>query len=224
MDQFMSDLISKGKEAVVTGINVTGSQEIGKTKENVEQIEPMAQLQFIGLAMFKKDKLIGWLDEEESKGYNYTQGEIKSTTVVFPCPQGKKDIGVELLRTKEDTQLKKKNGKPQIDVNIRMEGNVVEAQCDIDLSKTEVINNLEKLTEQDIKRSIEAALKAAQKNYQSDIFGFGSVIYRDNPKYWNKVKADWDKEFQDLQVNVKVKADIQRVFKTKKTFQERMEE
>lgn len=224
MDQFMSDLISKGKEAVVTGIGVTGSQEKGKTKENVEQIEPMAMLQFNGIALFKKDKLVGWLDEDESKGYNYTQGEIKSTTVAFSCPQGEKDISVELLRTQENTRFKEKNEKPQIDVNIRVEGNVAEAQCDIDLSKTEGINNLEKLTEQDIKQSIEAALKAAQKNYQSDIFGFGDVINRNDPKYWNEVKADWDKEFQDLQVNVKVKADIQRVFKTKKTFQERMEE
>lgn len=224
MDQFMSELISKGKEAVLTGIKVTGSQEIGKTKENIEQIDSMAQLQFNGLAVFKKDKLIGWLDEEESKGYNYTQGKIKSTTVALPCPKVENYINVELLRTQEDTQFKKENGKPRIDINIRVEGNVSDAQCDVDLSNTKMINKLEKLTEQDIKRSIEAALKAAQEKYQSDIFGFGDVINRNDPKYWNKVKADWNKEFQDLQVNVKVKTDIQRVFKTKKSFQERMEE
>ncbi|MEW9674211.1 Ger(x)C family spore germination protein [Ammoniphilus sp. 3BR4] len=224
MDQFMSDLISKGKEAVLTGIKVSGNQEVGETKENAELIEPITHLQFNDLAVFKKDKLVGWLNEEESIGYNYTQGEIKSTVVVFPCPQGKKNIVVEVLRTQEDSEFKEVNGKPRMEVNIRVEGNVAEAQCDIDLSKTEVINQLEKLTEQDIKRSIEAAIKAGQKKYQSDIFGFGAVINRTNPKYWDKVKADWDKEFQDLQVNVKVKADIRRVFKTKKSFQERMEE
>lgn len=224
MDQFMSDLISKGKEAVLTGIKVSGNQELGKSNQNLEEIEPLAKLQFTGLAVFKKDKLVGWLNEEESKGYNYTQGEIKSTPVVFPCPQGTKNINIEILRTHEDTKFKAENGKPRMDVNIRVEGNVSEAQCDIDLSNTKMIYKLEKLTEKKIKRSITAALKAAQKKFKSDIFGFGDVINRTNPRYWEKVQGNWDKDFQDLQVNVEVKAEILRVFKTKKSFQERMEE
>lgn len=224
MDQFMSDIIGKGKEAVLPGIKVVGKQALGETQENVEQIDPGADLQFNGLAVFKKDRLIGWLNEEESKGYNYTQGEIESTTVVFPCPQGKKNITVEVLRTEEDTQFKKVNGKPEMDVKISLEGNVADAQCAIDLSKPETIDHLEKLTERNIKQSISAALKAAQKKYKVDIFGFGGVINRNDPKYWEQVRKQWNQKFPDLQVNVEVKADIRRVFLTKKSFSERMEE
>lgn len=224
-DQFMSDIINKGKEAVLTGIKVHGNRALGETTKNGQQIDPSAELHYNGLAVFKKDRLVGWLNEEESKGYIYTQGEIRSTTVVFPCPRGKKNITVEVLRTQEKTQFKKINGTPQIDIKISLEGNVSDAQCAIDLSKPETITQLEKLTEKDIKRTIAAALKAAQKKYKSDIFGFGDVINRTNPTYWEKVQKDWDQqEFPDLQVNVEVKADIRRVFLTKKSFRERMEE
>ncbi|MBT2700844.1 Ger(x)C family spore germination protein [Bacillus sp. ISL-40] len=224
MDQFMSDIIDNGKEAVLTGIKVRGKRTLGETMENGQQIDPGADLEYNGLAVFKNDRLVGWLNEEASKGYNYTQGEISSTSVVFPCPQGKKKMTVEVLRTQEETQFKKINGIPKIDVKISLEGNVADAQCDIDLSKPETITQLEKLTEKDIERTIAAALKAAQKKYKSDIFGFGDVINRTNPKYWEKLKKDWDQEFPDLQVNVEVKADIRGVFLTKKSFRDRMEE
>ncbi|MFP3124771.1 Ger(x)C family spore germination protein [Ectobacillus funiculus] len=224
MDQFMSDIISNGKEAVLSGIKVHGNRKLGETIENGQQIDPSARLQYNGLAVFKKDRLVGWLNAEESKGYNYTQGEIKSTPVVFPCPRGKKKITVEVLRTQEKTQFKKINGTPQIDIKISLEGNVSDAQCAIDLSNPETITQLEELTEKDIKRTIAAALNAAQTKYNSDIFGFGDVINRTNPKYWEKLQKDWDQAFPDLQVNVAVKADIRRVFLTKKSFRERMEE
>ncbi|MGF6947790.1 spore germination protein KC [Neobacillus sp. B4I6] len=224
MDQFMSDIINKEKEAVLTGIKVYGNRALGETTENGQQIDPGAKLQYHGLAVFKKDRLVGWLNEEASKGYNYTQGEIHSTTVEFPCPRGKKKINVEVLRTQEKTQFKKINGTPQIDIKVSLEGNVADAQCDIDLSRPETITQLEKLTEKDIKRTIAAALKAAQKKYKSDIFGFGHVINHTNPKYWEKIQKDWYHEFPNLQVNVEVKADIQRIFLTKKSFRERMEE
>lgn len=224
MDQFMSDIISNGKEAVLTGIKIHGNRALGETTKNGQQIDPSAKLRYNGLAVFKKDRLVGWLNAEESKGYNYTQGEIKSTPVVFPCPRGKKKITVEVLRTQEKTQFKKINGTPQIDIKISLEGNVSDVQCAIDLSSPETITQLEKLTEKDIKRTIAAALKAAQKKYKSDIFGFRDVINRTNPKYWEKLQKDWDQEFPNLQVNVAVKADIRRVFLTKKSFRERMEE
>ncbi len=224
MDQFMSDIISNGKEAVLTGIKVQGNRNLGETTKNGQQIDPSAQLQYNGLAVFKKDRLVGWLNEEESKGYNYIQGEIKSTPVVFPCPRGKKKITVEVLRTQEETQFKKINGIPQIDIKISFEGNVDDVQCAIDLSKPETIAQLEKLTERSIKRTIVAALKAAQKKYNSDIFGFRDVINRTNPKYFEKLQKDWDQEFPDLQVNVDVKGDIRRVFLTKKSVRERMED
>ncbi|WP_342046340.1 Ger(x)C family spore germination protein [Bacillus sp. OTU530] len=224
MDQFMSDIISNGKEAVLTGIKVQGNRNLGETTKNGQQIDPSAKLQYNGLAVFKKDRLVGWLNEEESKGYNYTQGKISSTSVVFPCSRGKKNINVEVLRTQEETQFKKINDTPQINIKISLEGNVADAQCAIDLSKPETITQLEKLTEKTIKRTIAAALKAAQKKYKSDIFGFRDVVNRTNPKYLEKVQKDWDQEFPDLQVNVAVKADIRRVFVTKKSFRERIEE
>ncbi|WP_017378941.1 Ger(x)C family spore germination protein [Paenisporosarcina sp. TG-14] len=223
IDQLMADIISNGKEAALTGIEVNGNPEQGETRNDLETIQPSALIAYSGIAVFKKDKLVGWLNEEESKGYNFTQGKIKSTAVVFPCPSGENDITVEVFHNQADMKFKLENDQPKIDVKIALEGTVTDVECDIDLMKTETINEIEKLTEKEIKKSIAATIQTAQEKYNSDIFGFGDVINRTNPKYWGKIEGDWEKVFQDLQVNIEMEAKILRVFKQKKSLSERME-
>lgn len=223
IDQLTSDVISKGKEPVLTGITLQGNLEGGMKKEQTEKIENTAILQYKGLAVFKKDKLVGWLDEEEAKGYNYIRGDVKSTSLIIPCKE-KENATIEILSANKEIKLKMEHGKPQIDLNIRLEGNVSDAQCSIDFSNPQSFLKLEKKTEKRLIEIIEKALNKAQKEYEADIFGFGEVINRKNPKYWEKVEKDWDKEFADLKVNVKATIKIRRVFKTQKSFRERMKE
>ncbi|WP_307440443.1 Ger(x)C family spore germination protein [Bacillus sp. V2I10] len=219
IDQLTSDLISKGKEPILTGITLQGNLEGGMT----DKIENTAILQYKGLAVFKKDKLVGWLDEEETKGYNYIRGDVKSTSGLIPCNE-KENATIEILSANKKIKLKMEHGKPQIDLNIRLEGNVSDAQCSIDFSNPQSFLKLEKKTEKRLIEIIKKALNKAQKEYEADIFGFGEVINRKNPKYWEKVEKDWDKEFADLKVNVKATVKIQRIFKTQKSFRERIKE
>ena len=164
-----------------------------------------------GMAVIKKDKLIGWLTETESIGASFIRDEVESTTVSFPCSD-EGQVGMELIRVKTETNGKVQNGKPEIDVMVRTEVNVAEVACsELDLTKNKTIDDLETKTEQAIQSKIEAALNKAQKEYKTDIFGFGDSIHRQELDYWKKVEKDWDQEFADLLVNVTVDAKIRRV-------------
>lgn len=206
----ISDLVSTGKHPVLTGLKVKGSQEIGESKGNVEEIDTPTRLQYTGLGVFKKDKLVGWLNEEESKGYNYIMDNVKSTVGHIRCPQGGKAV-LEVIRSKAVIKGKVKNGKPEADVEIRLEANVGEVECkNLDLTKTSTIYEMEARSEQRIKEFAEKTIKKTQKKYKADIFGFGEAIHRADPKFWKKIEKKWDKEFVDLPVNVKVDFKIRR--------------
>lgn len=58
LDDLVADLVSDGKEAVLTGIFVTGDQEIGPSKQNVESITPSARIRYDNFAVFKKINLL----------------------------------------------------------------------------------------------------------------------------------------------------------------------
>ncbi|MCF2939797.1 Ger(x)C family spore germination protein [Paenibacillus alkaliterrae] len=210
LDQLLSDLVSKGKHPVLTGIQVKGDSETGGRKENVETIDSPVRLQYSGLAVFKKDQLAGWLNEKESKGYNYIRDQVQSTVDDVICPQRGK-LALEVIRSKTEIKGKVVNGRPQIVIDVRTEENISDVECSIDLTRNETIQELEKLGEQSIKDIIATSVHKVQKKYKVDIFGFGEVIRRSNPQYWKKVENNWDQEFADLSVQVKVDVKIRRI-------------
>ncbi|WP_372632176.1 Ger(x)C family spore germination protein [Cohnella sp.] len=224
LHDLISDLVSKGKHPVLTGLKVKGSQKTGESKENVERIDTPTRLQYSGLGVFKKDKLIGWLNEEESKGYNYVMGNVRSTVGDVRCPQGGKVV-MEIIRSKVDRKGKVTNGKPEVDVDIRLEANVGEVECrNLDLTQTSTINELEEKSEQIIKEFIEKTIKKAQKKYKADIFGFGEAIRRADPHFWRTVEKTWDQEFVELPVNIKIDHKIRRTGTVGQSFLKALEE
>lgn len=224
LDVLISDLVSTGKQPVLTGLEIKGDQEAGESTENIEEIAAPAQLQYSGLGVFKKDKLVGWLNEAESKGYNYIMDNVKNTVGVIRCPKGGK-AGMEVIRSKAVMKGKVKNGKPEADVEIRIEANVGEIACkNLDLTKTDTIYEMEARSEQRVKEITEKAIKKAQKKYKADIFGFGEAVHRANPKFWKRIEKNWDREFVDLPVNVKVDVKIRRTGTVSQSFLKELKE
>ncbi|MWC27163.1 Ger(x)C family spore germination protein [Paenibacillus sp. MMS18-CY102] len=203
LDELIDDIVSSGKQPAVTGLRIKGSQTAGESKENVNEIASSTQLIYNGLAVFKKDKLLGWLNEEESKAYNYIQDNVDSTVGVVYCPNGG-NAALEVMRSDTKVKGKLEDGKPFIDISVRMRANVGEVRCSIDLSKEASIKQLEQNGNRKVQRFIEQAIATVQNKYKVDIFGFGEVMHREQPKYWKAVRDDWDAQFQKLAYRVNV--------------------
>lgn len=207
INDLISDIGSDGKEAVVTGIEVIGDQELGSSKQNVETITPGARLRLVDLGVFKEDKLVGWLTEEESIGYNKVTNQVKSSVTDLSCPEGGM-IAIELIRADSDIKAKIINGTPEVEVKVKTEGNIAEVDCQIDLMKVENITKLEKLYSEKVKEVMQKSITTLQEDFNADIFGFGDAIHRADAKVWKKLEPNWDQEFSELEVNIKVDAKI----------------
>ncbi|UFJ39836.1 Ger(x)C family spore germination protein [Brevibacillus humidisoli] len=210
LEELITDLTSEGISPVLTGIEITGDREMGETTKNLELIDSPVRVRYAGLAVFSQDKLVGWLNEEESKGLVYIRDFVDSTIENVTCPKGGL-LGLEVLRSSTEVEGKVTNGKPEIDITIKTEGNVGEVQCLIDLTKSSTLADLEKRAEQEIKKRVERTIKKVQKTYKVDIFGFGQAIYQADPQAWKKRKGEWKEEFVDLTVNVNVDFKIRRL-------------
>ncbi|NYF24411.1 Ger(x)C family spore germination protein [Sporosarcina sp. JAI121] len=223
LDDLISDLISDGQNPVLSGIYITGNEESGSSKQNVESITPSAQILYDYLAVFNKDKLVGWLTERESIGYNYITNSIKTTVTSVSCPE-KGKASIEVIQFKSDMKGKINKGEPEVDVNIQVEGNVGSVECHINLKEPVTIEELEKIYEKEVKESIDQTIETAQKQYKTDIFGFGQAIHRSNPKTWKKIKEQWDEKFTDMVVNVEVDLKLRRTGTVNKSFLKSLQE
>lgn len=225
IDELISDMISKGKEPVLTGIGIAGDRNIQETntEENVRHIVPLSTLHVASLAVFKNDKLIGWLNEEESKAYNYVLGKVKGTAGQLACPEGGK-LTFEVIRSRAEVKGKVTDGKPAVDVEIRLENDVTDVECDIDLEDVGTIAELERAAEKRVKQFIVHTVRKAQTRWHADIFGFGEAIHRAAPKQWKTLQHEWDAAFSGLPVTVKVDVKIRRLGTVSDPFMKSMKE
>lgn len=222
--ELLSMLISGGQEPLLTGIAVEGKTQQGAAKENVERIDVPTNLKYTGLAVFKKDKLVGWLSQKHSLGVNFVRGTVKSSNIAIPCPGSAEEAFFEPIRMNSKTRAKLERDKPVIQVKVSGEGNMSDAHCPIDMSKQEAIRDMKRLLDEKIKEAVESAVATVQKKYKSDIFGFGSEVERSMPKYWYQVEKEWDDIFPEVRVVVSSDIVIREIFKTKKTLPERVKE
>ncbi|WP_107926866.1 Ger(x)C family spore germination protein [Lysinibacillus parviboronicapiens] len=208
IDELVNTLSSNTKSAVLTAIEIEGDTKLGINQTNVQRIKTPVILNYIGLAVFKKDKLVGILTEEESRSFNFLNGKIDSTVEIIACPkQGKLTTEITNSTTKVTGQFK--NSTPQINVQIDVEQNVGEVECDINLTENKTIQYINNKTAELIKDHIQKTLKTIQQNYQLDILGFGEVLHREDTKKWNEIQDDWSTIFPELAVKVDVRVATQ---------------
>lgn len=61
---------------------------------------------------------------------------------------------------------------------------------------------LENQIEMNLKANVENLIKKVQKEFKSDIFGFGEMIKRNHPSVWEKIKDNWVDIFPNLDIKV----------------------
>jgi spore germination protein KC len=209
LDVLLDNLASAGKTPVLTGILLKGSSNKGAKMDNLQTTQAETVLQYNGLAVFKRDKLLGWLNENESKGYHYVEGKVRSTVIANECQSGFTEV--ELIRTRAKVRGAVRRGEPAVDINVHAEGNLGDTGCKLDLSDPASIGRIERMTEEVIKEDINESIRTAQQHYRADIFGFGEAIRRAAPSRWKQWKTDWDSMFADLTVNTHVDVKIRSI-------------
>lgn len=208
-DQVIQQL-GGGEGANLTGVQIIGDPKKGNKFTNIQQISPNTAIEIKGLAIFKKGKLIKWLDEDTARGSIWINNELKKTVVDLNCGEIKKGIAVDVMRAKTKIKVEIKNKKPVIQITVRSEGHISEVHCPIDLSKHTTIEKLENQMENEIKAEVIKAVKEAKKQ-KTDIFRFGENINRENSKLWKKIKNRWNDEiFPETEIKVKVHSFIRR--------------
>ncbi|XRD27049.1 Ger(x)C family spore germination C-terminal domain-containing protein [Lysinibacillus fusiformis] len=121
---------------------------------------------------------------------SFLSDKIQSTIEIVTCPkQG--TLSTEITNSSTKVKGSFKNGKPQIDVQINVEQNVGEVECDINLTKNKMVDYINKKTAQGIDERIEKTLEKIQQQYQVDVLGYGDALHRADAKQWKKIENDW---------------------------------
>lgn len=166
------------------------------------------ELRLTGTAVFHGDRLVGWLDDETTRGLLWVRNQILTATVTVEVDG--KELTSTLVHSTTRLKPEKRDGRLVMVIEATTVDDLEENGAGIDLSDPKTLKRLEQKLNQAIAERILDAVKAAQKKYKSDILGFGQAIHRSFPKDWKRLKDRWEEEFPQLPVEVRVKSIIRR--------------
>lgn len=229
--QFIKYYYEEGLQSVVGVIEKREKAPINK--EDVGKEKKEYELSVEGAAVFKYEKLVGYLDGIETRGFNFLNGDIEGGVIQFPIPSKEVDksststpkaegsaissrnisnevIIIEVIRSKTQKDIEIKNGKILFKVDVKIKGMVDEVVGDIDISDEEILRKVEEACSLEVKNNMEKVIKKAQNELKVDIFEFASLFHRKYPKEWHKIKKDWNNIFPETEINVAVETNIIR--------------
>lgn len=204
LEEFIELLDTMGREPYTSGISIEPKRlksEAGTSKTTGKNV-----FNTDNTAIFKRDKMVGWFNGNESRGIAWVKGELRQNYMNIPFEDG--NLAIKILKTKTHIQPVLDNGNINININIKIESNLAESQINTDfMHKSEEIQSIQ---EERIKEEVVAAFEKS-KSLKSDVFGFGNYINMSYPKLWSKIQNNWYSYYTHLKLNISVDSIIRNI-------------
>jgi spore germination protein KC len=165
-----------------------------KKKENKTESE------INGTAIFKGDKLQGFLNLEDSKYFLFVIDNIVGGLLVNKNAEGNPDanISLEIFQSKTAVKPVYSNGIISMKIQTETEVAIGESGPNVNFSNKSGLTALKKDMQEFLMQNIARVIQKVQNEFDTDIFGFGSIIYQEMPDVWKQYKDKWDAGFKEL--------------------------
>lgn len=206
-----ASVIDYYRKVLKDGINpITGVLEAVEATNTPVEEKTSQKVKLSGTAVFRKDELVGYLNEQETQGLNWVLGDVESAAITLPSLLNKDKfvaIEVENLKSKINPEIEEKkisfNIKIEIDVTLAEEQS--EAKLIYPKEVLDYLARVEEETARKIETDVELMMNKVQKEFESDILGFGSELNKKHPKRWLLVKGEWSEIFPQVNYKLEVK-------------------
>ena len=182
LNELLNMYIDPYLEVVLPSMTLYGNYEIGDEKENITTSSPKAIVKIDGSTITKDNKILGYLDLEESKILNLINGKLKETIIKMNYYDGY--IIFEPNRIIVSRELDIKNNI--IKINISGYSKTKEIQSNIDLKDPKEVEKLNKALNMELEKKITDTFNSIREKYGTDVFGFQELYYRTNYKYFKE--------------------------------------
>ncbi|MBP3966506.1 Ger(x)C family spore germination protein [Paenibacillus lignilyticus] len=164
------------------------------------------------LAVFNKQmQMVGLLDEKASMITLWMSNRLKLYYLTEFIPEGKGYVTVDETNLNSKITTEIKNGKPVVNVTLSGVGTVRENETNLDVALSKDLTIVENDMNRYVKKLAEDTIKQVQREYGTDIFGFGEKIHQEHAKVWRTLRRDWEQQFRDIEVHVDARIHLKRI-------------
>ncbi|KEO82019.1 Ger(x)C family spore germination protein [Tumebacillus flagellatus] len=170
-------------------------------------------IEFVGTAIFKKDKLVTYLDGIETRMLLMIRGDLQRTQMDFPDPQEQgKYEALEIKHARSpQMNLDLESDPIRIEIKQKLEGDLVGVQSSIDYTEEGNMRVLEDSIKKTLKEKEEALMNRLFHEYQVAPFG---TFRRARSHFWTQHELEqypFRDKLKDAKVNIEVDLNIRRI-------------
>jgi len=178
-----------------------------KETKNQASNDPHEEVEVVGYAQFKGDRMIGIYKDDEAHGLMWLENNVKEHGLTFPIESGK-DITIMLTKGHVDITPILQGDHVIFNLKLEAYGQVREDLAKTDLGKPENLHKVERKFAEQVKKNVQAAVKQMQKE-GTDSAQLGLLIWRRYPNIWNtKLQAGWQDVFKNAEFRITVQGTI----------------
>lgn len=170
--------------------------------------ESMNQIELLGYAQFKNEKMVGVYDNNGMSAITWLKGQVVPYDMTLPMENGT-SVGyrVKLGTTNIKAKLEP-DGKAHFRVSLNATLNLVESTADLNYTKAPDQEKVQRLASAAIQKQVQDTIKQMQER-GTDSVGFGNHFRREYPKQWiQSFEANWGETIKKAVVDVQVKTVI----------------
>lgn len=195
--QYENENQTKGLSTVIPVVRL--KQADGKTVPEI-----------MGTAIIKNDKLVGYLNGEETRDLIFIRDKVEGGVLVEDIPGDSNKTPVSLEIFKNKTKAKPLVSGKNIQINLDIETTVAidEIGGAENFIDDKGRRRLEQIADDKLKTEIEALIRKVQTEYGTDIFGFGIQLHENKSKTWHDIENNWEEIFRNIKVNVSTQVHI----------------
>lgn len=192
-----------------TGVNTCGILSADKNQKKTHNNFVLS-----GSGVFKKDKLVGYMNDRETRGMYWIKGKVKLGDIITENKNRNK-ISLDIVKSSSNLKPTIKDRSVYITSNIKIDSYIREIYEnkveDMDFNDNpDIIDQLSKKQDDAVAAEVNLAVNAAQNRLAADIFGFGDLLYREFPHEWEDMKDDWNSSFPHINIRVCVSSHIKQ--------------
>jgi spore germination protein KC len=140
--------------------------------------------QLSGVAVFKGDKMVGFIDGQTTKGTEIIFNELDYAIIEGSCPKTQAEyFAFQVTDYVSKVKPKVRGKKIEMNVDITLEGNLSDQSCSIDLLEKENVNSMEQQINKKLTEFVQTEFDKS-KEMGADIYGVGRELRRFYPEVW----------------------------------------
>lgn len=168
-------------------------------------------VEVIGAAAFRRDRMVGVLDGEQTRSLLILQDRFRKGYFSIPDPLDPDlYISLDLRRSRPTTVTVQVDlPEPHLNTQVELEGEILAIQSGRDYTQPELQEILERAVEKDLRQKMLDLIRTSQA-WESDIVGFGRYVVRTFPTVGAWEAYNWEQKYAEARVDLQVRVSLRR--------------